>query len=145
MAGISQTAANVTTGASTTPTKGPNGIQAGEAITHGMPVYKATVDTKFYKTDADTAAASVCDGIALTPAATNGNFTIAVPGTAPGVSLVNLGATLTVGLEYYVSTNAGGICAIGDLTTGDFPTSLGFATTAALLDFRSIASLTAKP
>jgi len=142
MADLSQTAANVAVGASTTPTRR---VQAGEAITQGMPVYKSTSDSKYYKSDADTSAASICDGIALTPASTSGYFVIAEPSTTAGISLVNLGATLTVGLEYYVSTNAGGICPIADLATGDFPTSLGFATTAALLDFRSISALVAKP
>jgi len=142
MADISQTAANVAVGASTTPTKR---VQAGEALTQGQPVYRSTTDSKYYKCDADTLATSICDGIVLTPAATSGYLLIAEPSASPGVSLVNLGATLTVGLEYYVSTTAGGICPIADLASGDFPTSLGFATTAALLDFRSISAQVAKP
>lgn len=142
MADISQTAANVAVGASTTPTRT---VQFGEALTQGMPVYKSTSDSKYYRCDADALATSICDGIVLTPAATNGYGLIALPATSPGVSLVNLGATLTVGLEYYVSTTAGGICPVADLASGDFPTSLGFAISTSLLDFRSVSSLVAKP
>lgn len=133
MADISQTAANVGVGASTTPTKV---VQYGESVTQGMPVYKSTSDSKYYKADADTLAAAAVAGIALTPGATNGYGTIALPSNTAGVSLVNLGATLTVGIEYYASTNAGGIAPVGDITTGDFPTSLGFAVSASLLDFQ---------
>ena len=141
MADLSITAANVAVGASTTPTKR---VQAGEAVTQGQAVYRSTSTSKYFKCDADVLASSICDGIVLTPASTDGYCLIAEPSNTAGVSLVNLGATLTVGLGYYISLTAGGICVIADISTGDYPTLVGFATTAALIDFRSIASLTVK-
>ena len=141
MADLSITAASVAVGASTTPTKR---VQAGETVTQGMAVYKSTSDSKYYKCDADVLASSICDGIVLTPASAGGYMMIAEPSNTAGVSLVNMGATLTIGLGYYISLNAGGICVIADISTGDYPTLVGFATTAALLDFRSVASLTVK-
>lgn len=141
MADISQTAVNVAVGSANTPTRI---VQFGESVTQGMPVYKLSSDGKYYKADADTLAAANVAGIALTPGATNGYGVIALPSNTPGVSLVNLGATLAVGLGYYVSTNAGGIAPAADVTTGDYPTFLGFATTAALLDFNPVVSNTVK-
>ena len=137
MADISQTAANVGIGAASTPTRR---VQAGEAVTQGDPVYSST-DGKWYQCDAnDTAAKARCAGIALTAAATDGYFLIAEPGTTPGQSLVNLGATLTVGEIYVLSATKGNIAPEGDLATGHYVTVLGVATTAALLDFRPIVS-----
>lgn len=125
MANLSQTAANVAAGASDVRI----GIfTAGESITQGMPVYLSSSDSKYYQCDAnDTAAKAEAKGIALTPASSNGFFVLASRGS------INLGATLAVGQIYVVSATKGAICPIADLTTGDFPTILGIATTTALL------------
>lgn len=140
MANLSQTAANVALGSQSTRTRI---VQAGEAITQGMPVYVSTANNKAYQSDADASAtAAACDGIALTPAASDGFFVMALPGSD---SKVNLGATLVVGETYTVSRTKGAICPIGDLTTGDFPTHLGIASTAALLDFSVFSGGVAKP
>lgn len=143
MADLTQTAANVAAGASTLKLR-ITGIQAGEAITQGQPVYQSTADSKFYRCDADAAATAIAAGIAMTPAATNGYFALAQSGDSPGQALINLGATLTVGQVYVVSTNPGGIAPIADLGSGDFVTILGVATTTALLDLRIVVSNTAK-
>lgn len=119
-------------------------VTAGEAITQGMPVYVSTSDSKYYKCDADAAASAIAAGIALTPAATNGYFVLALPDNEPGKALVNLGATLAVGTVYAVSVTAGAIAPIADLASGDYITTLGTATTAALLDLRIVVSNTAK-
>jgi len=117
MANLSQTAANVAIGSVSTRVRV---VQAGESITQGMPVYRLSSDSKYYQSDANaSAAASDCDGIALTPAATDGYFVIVEPGVG---AKVNLGATLTVGQTYTVSATKGAICPIADLTTGDYPT-----------------------
>ena len=130
MANLSQTAANVAVGASTTRIQV---VQAGESITQGMPVYRLSSDGKYYQSDANVSATTAdCDGIAITPSATNSYFAIALPGTG---SKVNLGATLTVGTTYVVSATKGAIAPIADLTTADYVTILGTASTAALLDF----------
>ncbi len=134
MADLSQTAANVAISGKNTKTKQ---VQFGEAVTQGMPVYEASADSKYYKCDAnDTLAKAACKGIVLTPASTNGYGLIALPATEDSKSLVNLGATLTVGTMYAVSATVGAICPIADITSTQFPTSIGFAVSSSLLDFQ---------
>lgn len=130
MAAISQTAANVAVGSSATRVRV---VQVGEAVTQGMPLRLETADSKYYKSDANaSAAAAVCDGIALTPASTNGWVVMALPGAE---AQVNIGATLTVGTTYAVSPTAGSIEPLADLTTGSWVTIVGTASTTALLQF----------
>jgi hypothetical protein len=125
MTAISQTAANVKAGSAATRTQL---VQAGESITQGMPCYLAS-DNKYYQCDAnDTAIKAQAKGIALTGAATDGYFLIAIDG------LVDVGATLTVGQAYCVSPTKGGIEPFTDLTSTHYVTILGVATTTALLD-----------
>ena len=136
MADISQTAANVAAGSSTTRVQL---VQAGEAITQGQPVYLAS-DGKYYQTDAnDTAVKAQAKGVAVSPASTDGYFLMAVDG------LINLGATLAVGQVYVVSATKGAIAPYGDLTTNDYVTILGVATTTALLDINILVSGVQKP
>jgi len=142
MADLSQTAANVAISGSTTPTKR---VQFGEAVTQGNVVYQSTSDSKWYKADANVALANaLVGGIVLTPASTNGYGLIALPSNTEGTSQVNLGATLTVGIQYAASATAGAICPITDISSGQYPTSIGFAITAALLDFKVTACSVAK-
>lgn len=141
MADLTQTPANVAVGGAETPTRR---VQYGEAIAQGMPVYQSDSDFKFYKSDADTAATAKCGGIALTPGSADEYGIIATPSTDPDRSLVNLGATLTVGETYVVSTTTGGIAPIGDLLSGDFACIIGIAKTAALLDHQVIEPPAAK-
>ena len=134
MADITQTAASVAISGSTCPTKR---VQFGEAVVQGQPVYLSTVDSKWYKCDAnDTLAKAACAGIVLTPAAISGYGLIATPSVTAGISLVNLGATLAIGTQYAVSTTLGGVAPLSDIASTQFPTSIGFATTTALLDFQ---------
>jgi len=136
MANITQTAANVAAGSSATRVQL---VQAGETITQGMPVYLAS-DGKYYQTDAnDTAVKAQAKGIAVSPAATDGYFLMAVDG------LINLGATLAVGQIYCVSATKSAIAPYGDLTTNDFVTILGIATTTALMDINIVVSGVQKP
>ena len=136
MADISQTAANVAAGSSTTRVQL---VQAGEAITQGQPVYLAS-DGKYYQTDAnDTAENAQAKGVAVSPASTDGYILMAVDG------LINLGATLAVGQVYVVSATKGAIAPYGDLTTNDYVTILGVATTTALLDINILISGVQKP
>jgi hypothetical protein len=141
MADISQTAASVALGASTTPTKV---VQYGESVTQGMPLYLAS-DGKWYQTDAnDGVAKAVAGAVALSPGATDGYGLVALPATTPGRSLVNLGATLAIGTVYGVSATKGAIAPIADITSTQFVSVIGIATTAALLDFQVSISNTAK-
>jgi hypothetical protein len=125
MADLSQTAANV----SLTDSAGvvTRLVQYGETVSQGMPVYKKTSDSKYWKADADAVDTASADGIALTPGAANEYGIIIESG------LVDIGATLTVGATYVVSTTAGAIAPIADLASGDFTTILGVATTAGKL------------
>ena len=141
MTNISQTAANVALGAASTTTKI---VQVGEAVTQGMPLYFAT-DGKWYQCDAnDGVAKAVAGAIALSPAAIDSYALVALPATSPGRSLVNLGATLAIGEVYAVSATKGAIAPIGDLSSTQFISVLGIATTTALLDFQVSISNTAK-
>lgn len=141
MADLSQTAASVKVGASTTRTQR---VQYGETITQGQPLYLHT-DGKYYKTDANvSAAAALAKGIALTPGVADDYGYMALPGTTSGESLVNLGATLTVGVVYAVSATAGAIAPVTDISSTQFVTVLGVAMTAALLDFQVASSSAAK-
>jgi hypothetical protein len=136
MANITQTAANVAAGSSATRVQL---VQAGETITQGMPVYLAS-DGKYYQTDAnDTAVKAQAKGIGVSPASTDGYFLMAVDG------LINLGATLAVGQIYCVSATKGAIAPYGDLTTNDFVTILGIATTTTLMDINIVISGVQKP
>lgn len=136
MADLTITAANVKAGSSATRVQL---VQAGEAITQGQPVYLAS-DGKYYQTDAnDTAVKAQAKGISITPASTDGYFLMHVDG------LVNLGATLAVGQVYVCSATKGGIAPYADLTTNDYVTILGVATTTALLDLNLVVSGVQKP
>lgn len=133
MADITQTAANVKIN-----NKGPTKVEtAGEAVTQGMPVY---LDSgKWYKAQA-TLAKHAATRIALTAAATDGEFVSAMPGCE-----LDLGATLVVGETYAVSANAAGaIAPIGDLTTADVTNIIGIAETASSLPFRPYTAGVAK-
>ena len=141
MADLSQTAANVKQGSLTSPTRR---VQYGDTITQGQPLYLAT-DGKWYRCDAnDGIAKAVVGGIALTPGVADDGGTIALPSSTPGASLVNLGATLAVGEVYGVSAAVGAIAPIGDITSTQFVSVIGIATTAALLDFQPSISNTPK-
>lgn len=136
MADLSITAANVKAGSASTRVQL---VQAGETITQGQPAYLAS-DGKYYQTDAnDTAIKAQAKGIAITPASTDGYFLLTVDG------LVNLGATLAVGQVYVCSATKGGIAPYADLTTNDFVTIVGIATTTALLDINLLVSGVQKP
>ncbi len=117
MADVSQTAANVAKVSNVRTFEGT----AGASITAGMPVYADTTDSnKLKAADADTLAASKAKGIAL-HGATNGQPLLIATG-----GKIDVGATLSTGVLYCVSTTAGGIAPYGDLATGDFVTLLGY-------------------
>lgn len=126
MASLSVTAANVAiVGSSSTAIL----VQAGEALTQGQPVYRSTSTGKYLKADAnDTEAKAEAAGIVLTPAASDGWFLMATEGQ------INPGATLTKGTAYYVANVVGEIAPFGDLTTNDYVTLLGHASSTSVLD-----------
>lgn len=126
MSDLSVTAASVVQGTGAGIDRTAN---AGETITAGQAVYKAATG-KWMKADnnAGTAIARTPQGIALNGAALD--QPLAVQKSGP----ITIGATLTAGVAYYLSGTAGGICPVGDLTTGMYPTILGIATSTTVLD-----------
>lgn len=128
MADLTITAANVVlvSGPKTTGT-------AGESLTAGQSVYLKSSDSKIYKADNNvTSAEASCVGIALHAAAANQPITYAID-----TAVVNMGATLTVGETYIVSSTAGGVAPVADVST-NFVTHLGVALTAANLSLKLV-------
>lgn len=125
MSALSITAASVVPGSDANIIYGT----AGETITAGMPVYKATSTGKYMKSDtnAGTAEARSVVGIALTGSSLGQPIAVQTSGS------VTIGATLTAGVAYYLGGTAGTIVPVADLTTGDYPVSLGIATSTTVL------------
>lgn len=100
-------------------------VQAGEAISPGMPVYQKSSDSKYYKAVNSGQAEALALGIAIgyAPAADD-YFIIQKTGS------IDLGGTLAVGENYVVGAVAGEIDPEADLTTGNWPTTLGRAVAA---------------
>ena len=126
MADLVITAANVVAGAGATRVEGT----AGEAITAGQAVYYDRADKSYKLADCDSATAAVRAprGIALNNAADGQPIDVHTEGP------ITIGATVTAGVAYYLSATAGGICPVADLASGDYPTILGIATSASVLD-----------
>ena len=101
--------------------------EIGETIVAGEILYQSSTDGLFYKADADTLAASIVRGMAMTGGVINEIIFIASGGS------VEVGAILTVGREYYVSTTAGLICERADVTTGDYLSGVGQGSTTSVM------------
>lgn len=124
MADLTITAANCVPGNNNRQTVGV----AGETITAGMAVYKAT-SGKWMKADADgSSEARTAAGIALTGSALNQPIVVQTDGE------ITLGATLTANTSYYLSGTPGGICPLADVGAGEYMQLIGIAKTAAILD-----------
>lgn len=126
MTDISITAANVLAG---TGAKKVNGT-AGATITAGKVTYLDSADGKDKLADCDSATAGVRSprGIALNGASNGQPITILTEGP------ITIGGTLVPGTTYYLSQNAGGICPLADLSTGDYTVIIGIALSASVLD-----------
>lgn len=125
MADISQTPANVKSGSGAVVSL----ERAGEAIDQGMPCYLST-DGKWYKADADDAAKYNAKGLAMTKSAAADDFVL-----MQTAGRCNLGGTLTAGEVYVVSSAAGKIAPVADITTDWYPCIVGIseATTGTVL------------
>lgn len=125
MADLSITAANVVAGANATVRQGT----AGATITAGQAVYRDPADGRYKLADCDsaTAAARRFRGIALHGASNGQPLDVLQDGP------ITIGATMTAGVAYYLSPTAGGICPVADLSTGDYPTVIGIATSTTVL------------
>jgi hypothetical protein len=136
MANLSITAANVV------PVDGYGFVDtvAGATITRGTPCYESATNGQSLICDAnDTALKATVKGIALQDAAAGQPLRLMVSGN------LGLGAILTVGTVYCLSATAGAICPYADLTTNDYVTILGVATTTSNLQVRLVSAGIAKP
>jgi hypothetical protein len=102
---------------------------AGETLTAGQAVYKKASDSKWYKADCNSATAEVriASAIALNGGAAGQPVVVQKTGS------VTIGATMTAGTVYYLSGTAGGIRPVADNTTGDYPQTIGMATSTTVL------------
>lgn len=105
---------------------------AGAAVTAGQVVYldESAGTWKLADNDSATAAARSPRGIALNGAASGQPLAVHLEGP------ITIGATLTAGVAYYLSSAPGGICPVADLATGDYPTIVGIATSTTVLDVK---------
>lgn len=104
-------------------------VTAGAVVSAGQAVYQDPADKKYKLADNDSAtvAARSPKGIALNSAANGQPLAVATGGP------VTIGATLTPGVAYYLSSTPGGICPVADLGTGDYPVIIGIATSPSVL------------
>ncbi|MGE0653089.1 MAG: hypothetical protein AB7P12_15270 [Alphaproteobacteria bacterium] len=125
MADISITGANVKL------ISGPSEqMKAGASVTAGQIGYKdsATKTAKLADNDSATAEIRAVYGMFLHAAAADQPVTVAKSG-----AVVDVGAVLTAGVDYYLSGTAGAICPRADVTTGDDPVRIGMALTTSRL------------
>jgi len=121
------TAGNVALAAGTTATR--KNVTWGETVTQGQSVYLKS-DGKWWKADANAteSAGSAGLGVALTKGSADD------PGIVVTGGSMNLGATLTAGAPYFVSSTAGGICPAADLSTTEYTSYLGSATSTSVIN-----------
>lgn len=125
MTDISITAANVKL------VSGPTEqLPAGASFTAGQIAYREAATSKAKLADNDNVTAEVraARGMALHGAAADQPLTLAKNG-----AIVDVGAVLTAGTDYYLSGTPGGICPRADVTTGDDPVRIGIAKTTSYL------------
>lgn len=132
MADISFTAANVDADANATTASGT----AGATITAGQPLYQDSADSNQFKpAQADAASTDKVAGLALHGASDEQPITYITEGD------LDLGGGLTKGTVYALSAAAaGGIAPVSDLTSSQFVTVLGVATSTTNLKVKIINS-----
>lgn len=130
MADLSITATSVVTGANAVSDGGP----AGETITAGQQVYRASATKKIMKADSNSATveARTAIGTALNGGAIDQPIKFQKSG-----DLV-IGATLTPGLAYYLSDTPGGICPVADIGSGEYVQLIGLAKSATVLSLNYV-------
>ena len=114
---------------------------AGATVTAGQTVYKEAATGQFKLADSNSATAEVRTpyGIALHASLAGQPLTVQISGD------ITIGATVAIGTAYMQSETPGGIQPVADLASGEYPTLLGFATTAAIITMRIVPSGVAVP
>ena len=123
MTDLAVTATNVAKGADALIENGT----AGVAVTAGQAVYLDSTTGKFLLSDNNGTGTRDVRGIALHAAASGQPLAIQRDGD------LNLGATLTAGVDYWLSGTPGGICPRADVTTGMDPILIGIAKSTTVL------------
>lgn len=130
MTDLSVTPANVIAGSDANYDTGI----AGETITAGMAVYKASATGKWMKADnnAATAEARTATGISLNSASASQPISVQRSGS------LTTGATMTAGVQYYLSDAVGGICPVADVGAAEYVclVYLATSTTVAVCNFK---------
>jgi enoyl-CoA hydratase/carnithine racemase len=125
MADLSITAANVKL------VSGPTEeMVAGATLTAAQAVYKEGATKKAKLADNDNATSEIRAIYGLTLHAALADQPIVV---AKNGAVLDLGAILTAGVDYYLSGTAGGIAVRADVTSGHDPVRIGMALTTAHL------------
>lgn len=138
MAALSITPANVGLYDSTTENERVN---AGESVTQGQVVYFKTADGEYYLADANGAGDEdeFARGLVISPGGDGVPIIIATGGE------VNIGATVSVGVAYYVGNTPGSIVPYSDLTSGSKVTLVGVGSASGRLRLHFWASEVAVP
>lgn len=125
MTDLSVTAANVVPG---TDARQEVGV-AGETITAGQALYKSSTTGKWMKADSNsaTAEARAATAIALTGSSLDQPIVVQTSGT------ITIGATMTAGIQYYLSDTAGGICPVADIGSGEYVDLVGLSTSTTVM------------
>lgn len=129
MADIAVTAASVLASPNATPIKNYN---FGATVTQGQVVY-LDANNKWQLGDSDASSAgnnaNSVVGIALVGGANNQPAVVVTRDI-----FFTPGATLTNGLAYYVSRNAGAFCLVADVGAGNYSTPIGVARSTTVLN-----------
>lgn len=139
MAALSGITAVRPTSSTTLQAGGP--VVYGATISAGQSAYKDSSDSKHKLADSNVSAAlAAAVGIFITPGVDTGYGYVATGG-----AVVLVGTTMVVGTVYCVGSTAGSIVPISDLTTADYVTILGTASTSTQLDLAIKATGIIKP
>jgi hypothetical protein len=125
MADLSITATSVVAGSNASIKHGT----AGETVTAGQAGYYDASSRKYMKADSNSAsaAARAAECIFLNGAAINQPVAVQTGGD------ITIGASLTAGVQYYLSDTPGGICPVADIGSGEYPCLVGLATSTSVL------------
>ena len=139
MAALSSITAVRPTANTTLASRGP--VLYGSTNSAGQAAYFDVADSKYKLADSNASSAiAAAVGVFVTPGVDAGYGYVATGG-----SVILVGTTMVVGTVYCVGATAGSIVPISDLTTGDYVTILGTASTATQLDLAIKASGIVKP
>lgn len=103
---------------------------SGETIAQGKSIYKSSTTGKWMLADANsaTAEARAATAVALTGSSLNQPIVVQTGGK------LTIGATMTAGLQYYLSDTPGGICPVGDIGAGEYVCLVGLAVSTTEMD-----------